>query len=146
MKGTGRFRPSGDTDPRAGKKPDISETVGRRLSDPGCEAVRMQSDDRAEPIEWDVEQLKSAIGEWESVASQILECLERDVAAADRSANWRPHAGQIAKAVETFRDRCRDEAERLGLWREDGLLADEAYEAVWDEADRLLQWLQRMMR
>ena len=120
--------------------------MGRRMSHPACETARMQSDDAAERIEWDVEELKSAIREWESVASQILTCLEGDIAAADRSANWRPHAGQIGKAVRAFRDRCRDEAERLGFWREDGLPPDEAYEAVWNEADRLLQWLNRMMR
>jgi hypothetical protein len=105
----------------------------------------MQSDDRAEPIEWDLQELKSAVREWESVASQILTCLDRDLA-TDRSANWRPHADQIAKAVRAFRDLCHEEAEQLGVWRADGIAADEAYEKVWDEADRLVQWLNRMMR
>ena len=115
------------------------------MSHPLWETARMQSDDRAEPIEWDLQELKNAVAEWENVATQILACLDRDLA-AEQSSNWRPHAGQIAKAVRAFRDLCRTEREQLGIWREDGVAADEAYEKVWDEADRLVQWLNRMMK
>ena len=105
----------------------------------------MQSEDAAEPVEWDVEELRLTIHEWESVASQILEHLAAE-AHGEACANWRPHVGQMTKAVRTFRDFCCEHRQALGLWREDGLAPDEAYEIVWDEADRLVQWLNRMMR
>ncbi len=105
----------------------------------------MQSDDAAEPVEWDVQELKRSVDEWAGIAAQIIERLHDTVACAG-SENWRPHFGQIVVVVERFRDLCRRESAQLGCWRADGLYADEAYEQVWDAADQLVKWLNRMMQ
>ena len=107
----------------------------------------MQSDNTAEPIQWDIARHKRSIEEWEGIASRILELLDdtADGAASERP-NWRPHAEQINSVVHRFRTLCRKESQRLGFWREDVVAADEAYERVWDEADVLVKWLNRMMQ
>lgn len=115
------------------------------MSYPPWHASRMQSEDAAEPIEWDVTELKRSIDEWEGIAARIMQLLQ-ETAEAVGSQNWRPHAAQITAAVTRFRELCRRESEQLGVWREDGLAADEAYERVWDEADALVKWLSRMMQ
>jgi hypothetical protein len=104
----------------------------------------MQSDDAAQPIEWDLEELKRSIDEWEVIAGGIIMLLHDSEATG--SANWRPHCTQIAAVVERFRDLCRRESQQLGCWRQDGLAPDEAYERVWDHGDQLVQWLRRMMQ
>lgn len=118
--------------------------LGQRLSHPSCEARRMQSEETAEPVERDLEELRSSIVEWQGIASQLLEKL-RQPALQDQSAHWRPHRSQIERALRHYQDLCRDESQQLGLWREDGLQPDEVYESVWDEGDRLAKWLNRMM-
>ena len=115
------------------------------MSYPLCETARMQSDDTAEPIEWNVDELRSAITEWEGIAAQIIDRLHETFECAG-SQNWRPHFAQIVTVVSRFRDRCREEAKQLHFWREDGLQPGEAYERVWDEADQLVAWLKRMMQ
>ena len=115
------------------------------MSDPLCESRRMQSDDAAEPIEWDVEELKRSVDEWEAIASRIIE-LMHETLDAPRSRNWRPHAAQIRAVVCRFRDLCRAESTQLGAWREDSLDPAEAYERVWDQGDQLVKWLNRMMQ
>jgi hypothetical protein len=105
----------------------------------------MQSDDAAEPIDWDVEELKRSIDEWEGIAAQII-VLMHETVDAPRSCNWRPHFQQILAVVCRFRELCRDEARQLGAWRADGLAPDEAYERVWDAGDQLVKWLHRMMQ
>ena len=105
----------------------------------------MQSDDAAEPIEWDLAELKSDLQEWENIASQIVAGLHAAVDGV-RSRNWRPHFAQIVAVVERFRERCYAEAHRLGAWREDGLEPGEVYERVRNEGDRLVKWLNRMMQ
>ncbi len=115
------------------------------MSHPLCQAPRMQSEDAAGPIEWDIAALKRSIEEWEGIASHILELLH-ETADCPASQNWRPHAAQITAVVSRFRQLCQRESEQLGFWRGDGLAADEAYERVWDEADALVKWLHRMMQ
>jgi hypothetical protein len=105
----------------------------------------MQSDDAAEPIEWDIMELKRSIDEWEGIASHIMQLL-LETADAPASRNWRPHAAQITGVVTRFRELCQRESQELGFWREDGLAADEVYERLWDEAGALVQWLYRMMQ
>ena len=105
----------------------------------------MKSDDAAEPIEWDVEELKRSVEEWEGIASEIIELMHETID-APRSQNWRPHFEQIVAVVRRFRDLCRHESEQLGCWREDGRQPDEAYERVWDEGSELVKWLNRMMQ
>jgi hypothetical protein len=104
----------------------------------------MQSEDAAEPIEWDIAELKRSIVEWEGIASHIIQLLH-ETADCAASQNWRPHVAQITTVVSRFRNLCRDESQQLGFWREDALPPDEVYERVWDEGDKLVQWLQRMM-
>jgi hypothetical protein len=115
------------------------------MSDPLWQSLRMQSEDAAEPIEWDIAELKRSIEEWEGIASRIVQLLQ-ETADCAASQNWRPHAAQIRAVVARFRELCRRESEQLGAWREDGVAADEAYERVWDEADALVKWLHRMMQ
>lgn len=106
----------------------------------------MQSEDAAEPMEWDIAELRRSIDEWEGIASHIIELLRETVDAAAGSQNWRPHAAQITTVVSRFRELCRAESQQLGFWRGDGLAADEAYEHVWDKGDQLVRWLNRMMQ
>lgn len=115
------------------------------MSHPLCQSARMQSEDRAEPVEWDFAKLKKSIAEWAEIAANILQ-LMGETLDDPASRNWRPHVAQIRTVVSRFRDRCERESQRLGSWREDGLAPDEAYEQVWDEADRLVSWLHRMMQ
>ncbi len=115
------------------------------MSHPLWQAARMQSEDAAKPIQWDIAELKRSIDEWEGIASRIMQLLH-ETADNAASQNWRPHAAQIAAVVSRFRELCHREGEQLGCWREDGLAADEAYERVWDEADALVRWLHRMMQ
>ncbi|MDQ3120253.1 MAG: hypothetical protein M3Q89_11910 [Verrucomicrobiota bacterium] len=102
----------------------------------------MQSHE-AEPVERDLEELKNILDEWRSIASELIEMLRQTVD-HEESANWGPHVTQIDKVLRQYRDLCDDESQQLGLWREDGLQPDEVYEVVWNEGDRLAQWLTRM--
>ena len=115
------------------------------MSDPLCQSARMQSEDAAGPIEWDLTELKGSIEEWAVIAANILQLMDETLE-YPASRNWRPHATQITAVVSRFRNLCRLESQQLGSWREDGLAPDEAYEKVWDEADRLVSWLNRMMQ
>lgn len=115
------------------------------MSYPLAQTGRMQSEDTAEPLEWDIAALKRSIDEWEGIASHIIELL-RDTADRADSQNWRPHAAQITAVVARFRELCRRESQQLGSWREDGLEPDDAYERVWDEAEATVKWLMRMMQ
>ena len=105
----------------------------------------MKSNEAAEPVGWDLEELKSTLEEWQQIASQLLAAL-RETVEREGPENWRPHRWQIERALRHYRDLCRDQAQELGLWREDGLGPDEVYEAVWDEGDRLAEWLSRMTK
>jgi hypothetical protein len=104
----------------------------------------MQSEDAAEPVEWDITELKRNIAEWEEIAFQMMQLLPES-AEVPAARNWQPHLHQIQHAVGQFRDRCRAESTQLGRWRPDGLQASEVYDLVWAEADRLVKWLTRMM-
>jgi len=104
----------------------------------------MQSEDAAEPIEWDTAELKRSIDEWATIASQIIQLLH-STADAGTTQNWRPHAAQITAVVSRFCELCRRECQQLGGWREDGLAPAEAYERVRDQGDALVKWLMRMM-
>lgn len=115
------------------------------MSYPVCDARRMQSEDAAEPVEWDIAEFKRRIDEWEGIAAQIIRLLNESANAAT-SQNWRPHAGQITAVVTRFRDLCRRESRQLGWWRADGVTADEAYDSVWQQGDALVRWLNRMMQ
>ncbi len=113
------------------------------MSYPSCKARRMQLHETGEPAEREIEKMKSILDEWQSIASELIEMLRQTVDRAE-SASWRPHLTQIDKALQEYRDLCQDESQQLGLWREDGLQPDEVHEVVWDEGNRLIQWLNRM--
>jgi hypothetical protein len=78
----------------------------------------MQSDDATERIEWDVQELRRSIDEWDHIASQIIELLQATVDGA-RSQNWRAHYAQIVgSSAVSGALRIRIEAARLleGRW------------------------------
>ena len=87
--------------------------------------------------------LVRALTEWESIAAQLIDTVH-EAAERERSANWRPHSGQIIAAVSRFRALCEAELEQVNGWRADGLEPEEVRAAVWAEGDRLAKWLQRM--
>ncbi|HSH38734.1 MAG TPA: hypothetical protein VK993_08105 [Chthoniobacterales bacterium] len=102
----------------------------------------MQSDDATEPLY--LQELRQSLAEWAAISSQMIDLLH-ETAGSERSRNWRPHFTQIVMAVQTFGDRCRSEAEAFGLWRVDGLEADDVFERIREQGQRLVDWLQRMM-
>ena len=104
----------------------------------------MQSNDTTGPIPSDMAELKSSFNEWDRIASQLLDLLHAS-AGCEKSAIWRPHLMQMDKAVRQYRDRCREETERIGHWREDGLECEQLYDLIWDQGDRLVAWLQRII-
>ncbi len=104
----------------------------------------MQSDDTTEPLAADLQELRASLYEWAAISSQTIDLLYQTVA-CDRSRNWRPHLSQIVGAVHAFGERCRCEAREVGCWRADGLEAEDAYELVRAQGNRLVDWLQRIM-
>jgi hypothetical protein len=105
----------------------------------------MQSDNAAEPIEWDVKELKRAIDEWQRIAAQIIE-LMHDTRDCPHSQNWRPHFQQILRVVQRFREVCRQHSAHLVAMSHDGSDPAGVYECVWHEGHQLVQWLHRMMQ
>lgn len=115
------------------------------MSDPAGQNVRMQSDERAGSLEWNAQQVRELFSEWEKTAAEISVVLHEQ-AKREPQANWRPHLEQMDHALRSYRELCRAEAEQLGQWRADELQQEEIYEAVWEQGDRLTQWLLRMLR
>ena len=114
------------------------------MSDPLCEAVLMQWEDAAEPIEWDITDLQQSIEEWEAIAARIVQLLH-ETADSPASQNWRPHVTQIDAVVRRFRDLCRRERQRIASAADANRVAEDAFERVWNEGDALVKWLNRMM-
>jgi hypothetical protein len=104
----------------------------------------MNSTGRAEPLDWDLAGIRRGLKEFEADATNLIDGLP-DAAVCETSKYWRPHLHQILSAITDFRDLCREELEKIGMWREDGLQPDEVFEFVWDQADRLVNWLNRMV-
>jgi hypothetical protein len=48
-------------------------------------------------------------------------------------------------ALSHFAELCRDEIDNLGYWHADGRDVEEIHETVWDEGERLVRWLKRML-
>ena len=113
------------------------------MSDPLCDAVVMQWEDAAEPIEWDVTELEQSIEEWEAIAARIVQLLHETVE-CPASRNWRPHVTQIDAVVRRFRELCRRERQRI-VSSDDNFAVEDAFERVWNEGDGLVKWLNRMM-
>ena len=104
----------------------------------------MKSYEAYGPINAEAASLKCSLTEWEMIASRLLRQLRTDFH-DDTSSYWAPHVGQIDNAVRHFHTLCRREIGRIGAWREDGLEPGEVHEFVWNEADRLVTWLNRML-
>ena len=114
------------------------------MSYPRCQTAGMKSDDAAEPLEWDAQELRQSLAEWAAISRQMIELLHA-TAGCNKSRNWSPHLSQIVRAVHAFGARCHTEAEEVGCWRADGLDPEEAFELVRAQGNRLVEWLQRMM-
>ncbi|MGI8819478.1 MAG: hypothetical protein ACR2ID_01180 [Chthoniobacterales bacterium] len=104
----------------------------------------MRSDETLEPIDETVAALRTALLEWEHIATRLIEQLHADVA-SNRPANWRPHFAQMVKALLHYRQTCRKELGQIGLWREDGLETEELHESLWEQGAGLATWLERMV-
>ncbi|HEX8076243.1 MAG TPA: hypothetical protein VF511_00400 [Chthoniobacterales bacterium] len=92
------------------------------------------------------EELRGALEDYAQTTEQLLVALHTSAQAeSEESINWRPHLSQMQAALDRFRKLCRAEIEKIGLWCEDTLDPEEVHEVVWDEGDRLVRWLQRMM-
>ena len=102
----------------------------------------MQSNDATEPLEF--QELRRSLAEWAAISSHMIELLHESVD-CERPQNWRPHIGQIVRAVGAFGDRCRSESQAFGSWRADGLEPDDVLQAVREQGQRLVEWLQRIM-
>ena len=113
------------------------------MSDPLCDAVVMQWEDAAEPIEWDVTELEQSIEEWEAIAARIVQLLH-ETTDCPASLNWRPHVAQIDAVVRRFRELCRRERQCMASC-DNNFAASDAFERVWNEGYGLVKWLNRMM-
>jgi hypothetical protein len=102
----------------------------------------MQSNDATEPS--DVQELRGTLSEWAAISSRMIELLH-ETAGCERSRNWRPHVGQIVKAVHVFGERCRLESQQFGFTRAARLEQDDVLHDVREHGQRLVDWLQRMM-
>src|SRR4051794_33037693 len=103
-------------------------------------------DQRNEPVRFGTEELRLTLEEYltntEALLARLQVCAETS---AEESSNWRPHLGQMQAALVRFRDLCRAELEKIGLWCEDAAEPDEVHELVWEEGERLVRWLNRMI-
>jgi hypothetical protein len=104
----------------------------------------MQSDETTLPLTEEAAELQRVLQEWESITSALVAALHEQAGAA-RSANWHPHFEQIVSALHRYQELCRHEMAQIGLWREDGLDAEEVHEHIWEQGDRLAKWLGRMI-
>lgn len=99
------------------------------------------------PVEFfGAEELRVALEDYAATTTALLLALQTSAeAGAEESRNWRPHIAQMGAALARFTELCRDEIGKIGLWREDQPDPEEVHELVWEEGDRLVRWLQRMM-
>ncbi len=104
----------------------------------------MKWNETTEPLGGGIEELRRALEEYDRATTALSDGLHES-AAAESTMNWRPHLPQMHAALVTFAELCRDELDNVGLWREDGLEPNEVHDLVWDEGERLVQWLNRMM-
>ena len=112
------------------------------MSYPRGQSGDMQSDDRTEAT--DVQELRQTLGEWATISSQMIDLLH-ETAGAERSRNWRPHFAQIVGAIEAFGDRCRDASLSFPCSYAAGPDADDLFEDVREQGQRLVQWLPRII-
>lgn len=104
-------------------------------------------DQRNEPVQFfGAEELRGTLEDYamttEALLARLQICAETE---AEEARNWRPHIAQMQRALTQFLELCRSEMEKIGLWREDGLDPEEVHELVWEEGERLVRWLNRMI-
>jgi hypothetical protein len=104
----------------------------------------MRLNEQPEPIVFGTEDLRRILEEYTATATALLEALHA-TAACELSPDWRPHLPQMHAALASFAELCRDELEQLGDWRDDGRDAGEVHEFIWNEAERVMRWLKRMI-
>lgn len=97
-----------------------------------------------EPVFFGPEQLKEILEDYAATTAKLVGALH-DAAQSGEAIDWLPHLPQMHAAVGYFAELCEDELQNLGHWREDGRDLDEVHELVWDEGERLVQWLRRML-
>lgn len=97
-----------------------------------------------EPALFGTEDLRRIIEEYAQNTAVLIDALHGSVG-RDESLMWRPHLPQMHSALAHFAELCREELENLGEWREDGRDLEEIHEAVWEEGERLVHWLNRML-
>ena len=92
------------------------------------------------------EELRVALEDYAATTAALLWALQASAEAEPgTSSNWQPHLAQMLAALARFGELCREEIEKIGLWREDGPDPEEVHEMVWDEGERLIRWLKRMI-
>ena len=97
-----------------------------------------------EPVLFGPEQLKEILEDYARTTSHLMDALH-GAAESDESKNWRPHIPQMHAALAHFSELCRDEIENIGSWRTDGRDLEDVHESVWNEGERLVRWLNRML-
>lgn len=104
-------------------------------------------DQRNEPVQFfGAEELRAALEDYATTTEALMETLQLCVETkAEQSSNWWPHIAQMQMALARFRELCRGEMGKIGLWHEGALDAEEIHELVREEGERLVQWLNRMM-
>ncbi len=92
------------------------------------------------------EELRVELEDYAATTTALLWALQTSAEAkGEESSNWQPHIAQMRETLARFRNLCRDEIEKIGLWREDGLDPEDVHEMIWNEGDRLVRWLKRIM-
>ncbi len=92
------------------------------------------------------EELRVVLEDYAATTAALLWALQTSTEAeAEESSNWQPHLAQMGAALARFGELCRDEIEKIGLWREDGPDPEEVHEMIWNEGEQLVRWLKRMM-
>ncbi|HEV3409826.1 MAG TPA: hypothetical protein VG095_06005 [Chthoniobacterales bacterium] len=97
-----------------------------------------------DPVLFGPEDLREILEEYVRNTAALLHAL-RNSADTEESLIWRPHLAQMHRAISHFADTIRTELETLGTWRADGRDLEEIHEVVWEEGERLVHWLNRML-
>jgi len=97
-----------------------------------------------ERVLFGTEDLRDILQEYARNTAALLRALQRS-AETDESLIWRPHLAQMHTAIAHFAETIRTEIENLGAWRADGRNLEEIHELVWEEGERLVLWLNRML-
>ena len=97
-----------------------------------------------DPVLFGTEDLREILEEYARNTAALIAAFGKS-AEAEESLIWRPHLAQMYAAISHFADTIRAELENLGTWRADGRDLEEVHEVVWEEGERLVRWLKRML-